>query len=673
MEISLDFETRSATDLLKTGAYKYAQDPSTDVWCAAFGAANEEPLLWTPDQYSPMSGGAEVPLFELADDPSVTWRAWNAPFERAIWREVMHKRYGFPDIPLERWVCTAAEARAMNLPGKLDDAARVLNVVEQKDMAGHRLMMRMAKPRFVFPDGHMTWWDDEDRRQRLYEYCKQDVRTEQAIAARLQRLTEYERQVWLMDQRANDRGILVDVPLATAARNVAKIVAKKANSDVSSITGGDVDKISNVGRLKAWMSALDVTVDSLDKKALAELLNREDLPLPVREALEIRVEAGKSSVKKIEAMLNAACKDGALRGLLLYWGAGTGRWAGRLVQPQNFPARTRALPEWWIESLYENPDPIVHAALSEDIERLELEGPALEVLALLLRPMLIARPGKTLVAADYSAIEARVIAWLCGEEWRLEVFRTHGKIYEASASMMFKVPLEKIKKGQPEYALRQKGKVAELALGFQGGVNALVTMGAYEMGLDDEELPQIVKLWREASPNIKAGWYELQNAATEAVRVSGKVTECLQGRVRFKVSGGWLWMKLPSGRRLAYCQPKIVHKPAPWDPEKLLPGIEAWSVHSKTKKWCKRSLYGGLLMENLVQATARDLMADAMLRLESGGKYVPLLSVHDEVITEADEGTADHRELERIMCELPAWAEGCPVAADGWQGPRYRK
>ena len=561
----------------------------------------------------------------------------------------------------------------MGLPGKLDDCARVLAVVEQKDMAGHRLMLRMAKPRAQLEDGTYTWWDDAERRERLYSYCRQDVKTEQAIAARLQRLSDYERRVWLMDQRANERGILVDVHLATAAKEVATKVAKRANADVSTVTGGDVDAISNVGRLKAWMGSHGVEAETLDKKAVAELLNDDDLPLPVREALEIRVEAGKSSVKKIDAMLNAACDDGALRGLLLYWGAGTGRWAGRLVQPQNFPARTRALPEWWIEDLYDNPEPVVRAVIARDLQAIELEGPALEVLALLLRPMLKARPGHLLVAADYSAIEARVIAWLCGEEWRLEVFRTHGKIYEASASMMFKVELSTIKKGQPNYALRQKGKVAELALGFQGGVNALIAMGAYDMGLSDEELPEIVRLWREASPSIKAGWYDLQNAATEAVKFKGRITEALGGRVRFKAAGGFLWLKLPSGRRLAYCQPKIVHKPAPWDPERLLEGVEAWSVDSKTKKWTKRSIYGGLLMENVVQATARDLMADAMLRLESGGKYIPLLSVHDEIITEADEKTADPRELERIMCELPAWAEGCPVAAEGFAARRYRK
>lgn len=671
MEISLDFETRSAVDLRKAGMHKYAQDPSTDVWCAAFGQAGQEPDLWTPGGEPGLCD--DEPLWKLAADPAVTWRAWNAPFERAIWREVMHKRYGFPDIPLERWVCTAAEARAMNLPGKLDDTAKVLRVVEQKDMTGHRLMLRMAKPRATLEDGQHTWWDDGERRRRLYDYCKQDVRTEQAIAARLQRLSEYERQVWLMDQRANDRGIKLDRPLAMAAKDIVGIVARRADDDVSRVTRGDVSAISNVGRLKGWMAAQGLEVESLNKKSMATLLNDEELPLPIREALEIRAEAGKSSVKKIEAMLNAVCNDDMLRGLLLYWGAGTGRWAGRLVQPQNFPARTAALPEWWTESLFDNPEPVIGDVLARNVDMLELHGPALEVVAMLLRSMMVARPGKLLVAADYSAIEARVIAWLCGEEWRLEVFRTHGKIYEASASMMFKVDLALIKKGNPEYSLRQKGKVAELALGFQGGVNALITMGAYEMGLSDEELPDIVRLWREASPSIKSGWNELQAACLEAVQRAGKVVECMEGRVRFKLTGGFLWMKLPSGRRLAYANPKVVHKPAPWDPEKLLPGVEAWAVNSKTKKWSKRSLYGGLLLENATQATARDLMADAMLRLESGGKYAVTLSVHDEIVTEADEDVADVAELERVMCEIPSWAAGCPVKAEGWAGKRYRK
>lgn len=663
-EISCDFETRSAVDLRKTGVYPYAEHASTDVWCFAFEyPGRDEPQVWTPgDDYE-----TAVELRELAEDPTVTFRAWNAPFERIVWRDVMHRRYGFPEIPLERWVCTAAEARAMGLPGKLDDSAKVLNVVDQKDMQGHRLMLQMSKPRATLEDGTYTWWDQADKISRLIQYCRQDVRTEKAIAARLQRLSEYERKVWLMDQRANDRGILVDVPLAKAARSIASRVQADANVTMAERTEGAVAAVTNVGQLKNWLGEKGTVVDSLSKKAVAELLEDSDLPAAVREALELRAETGKSSVKKIDAMLRAVCSDNALRGLLLYWGAGTGRWAGRLVQPQNFPARTAGLPEW------HEPEAWIDSVMAQDIAGIDIYAPPLEVVSLLLRSMLRARDGHLLVAADYSAIEARVIAWLCGEEWRLEVFRTHGKIYEASASMMFKVPIETIKKGQPNYSLRQKGKAAELALGFQGGPNALITMGALEQGLTEEELPQIVKLWREASPAIVAGWYNLQDACLEAVLCPGKVTEALEGRVRFKVSGGWLWLKLPSGRRLAYCQPRMVEKPAPWDPERMLKGVEAWSVNSKTKKWSKRSLYGGLLMENVVQATARDLMADAMLRLEAGDVFTPLLSVHDEIVTEALEHNADPRLLEKIMSETPDWAAGCPVTAEGWAGLRYRK
>jgi DNA polymerase bacteriophage-type len=671
-EISCDFETRSAVDLRKTGVYPYAEHASTDVWCFAFDHPGlSDPLVWTPgDDFE-----TGVQLREMAEDPTFVFRAWNAPFERIVWREIMAGRYGFPDIPLERWVCTAAEARAMGLPGKLDDSAKVLSVVDQKDMQGHRLMLQMSKPRSANPDGTFTWWDQPDKIERLIAYCRQDVRTEKAIAARLQRLSEYERQVWLMDQRANDRGILVDVPLAKAARAIADRVQADANVDMAKRTDGAVAAVTNVGQLKAWLGEKGTVVDSLSKKAVAELLDDPELPDPVREALELRAETGKSSVKKIDAMLRAVCSDNALRGLLLYWGAGTGRWAGRLVQPQNFPARTAGLPDW------HEPEAWIDPVMRQDISGIDLYAPPLEVVSLLLRSMLRARDGHALVAADYSAIEARVIAWLCGEEWRLEVFRTHGMIYEASASMMFKVPIETIQYVGPNgkkikgenYALRQKGKAAELALGFQGGPNALITMGALEQGLTEEELPEIVKLWRAASPAIVAGWYNLQDACLEAVRFPGKVTEGLEGRIRFKVSGGWLWLKLPSGRRLAYCQPRMVEKPAPWDPERLLQGVEAWSVNSKTKKWSKRSLYGGLLMENVVQATARDLMADAMLRLEAGGVFTPLLSVHDEIVTEALEHNADPRLLETIMSEIPDWAAGCPVTAEGWAGLRYRK
>lgn len=676
MEVSLDFETRSACDLKRAGAYRYAEHPSTSAWCAAFSVDGDEPLLWTPPTGDPTH--AERSLYQLAEDDSVTWRAWNAQFERAIWREQMVRKHGFPDIPAERWVCTAAEARAMNLPGALDTAAKVLGVVEQKDMDGHRLMLQMARPRKLHPDGSITWWDDDGRKARLFEYCKQDVRTELAIKERVQRLQPTERRVFIMDMRANDRGIRLDTPLATAARNVADRIKVKADDDIAFITGGEVSKVTNVGRLKAWMStAFNVDVETLNKKQVRQLLDDEFLPVPVREALEVRVATGKSSVKKIDSMLKAVCSDDMLRGLLLYHGAGTGRWAGRLVQPQNFPARTAGLPEWWIDGLFENPEPVVRAVLAGDIDALELDGPTLEIISMLLRMFLVARPGKVLVAADFSAIEARVAAWLTKCEWRLEVFRTHGKIYEASAAMMFKVPFATIKRGHENYGLRQRGKVAELALGFQGGENALITMGAYDYGLEDDELTDIKVKWREASPEFPTAWRELNDACLEAVRHPESITEALDGRVRFKVTGGFLWLKLPSGRRLAYCQPKVVWKKAPWKdrmgnhPE--IPGVEAWAVNSKTKQWSKRSLYGGLLFENIVQATARDMMADGMLRLEEGGKYLPLLSVHDEIVCEADAEAADVQEFEKTMCELPAWADGCPVKADGWMGPRYRK
>lgn len=684
METSCDFETRSACDLKKAGAYHYAEHPSTDVWCFAFWSpAQSDILLWEPPQYAQHDPLVHAELLELAKDPSIVFRAWNAPFERVIWRHIM-ARYGFPDIPLERWVCTAAEARAMGLPNKLEDAARVL-AGQQKDLAGHRLMLQMAKPRqrITDLDGNETgyvWWDADDKRQRLGGYCVQDVRTEQDIAGRIQRLQPPERAMWLLDQRANDRGILADLGTARAAVAMSERVTKQANKALAKATDGAVQAITSVPRYKAWLSELlGVAVESLSKRAVTDLLNNPDLPRPAREALELRLENGKSSVKKVQAILNAACDDGALRGLLLYWGAGTGRWAGRLVQPQNFPARTAGLPEWFVMDLQDRPEAFIDKLHQGDLEGLEFEGPPLEIIALLLRSMLIARPGKLLFAADYSAIEARVVAWLTGVAWRLEVFRTHGKIYEASASTMFGIPFEDFKAYKAStghhHPARQKGKVAELALGFLGGPKALVTMGAYDMGLDDSELPDIVARWRAASPEIVQAGKQLQKAALDAVRSPGRITEALGGKVRFKVSGGFLWLRLPSGRRLAYCKPHIVQKPAPWDPETMLDNLHAWSVDNKTKRWSKRSLWSGLLLENITQAVARDIMAAAMMRLEQTGRYDVLLTVHDEIVTEADPGRASAKELVDLMCTLPDWAAGLPIAADagGYPSNRYKK
>lgn len=326
MTVSIDFETRSTVDLRRTGVYRYAQDPTTDVWCMAYAFDDEEPAVWKPGEPLPV---ALVQYIEQGGE----LRAWNAQFERTIWNDILAKRYGWPSTSVDQWVCTAAEARAMALPGALGQAADVLGVEQQKDSQGANLMLRMARPRSFDETGAPIWWDIPERVQRLVNYCKQDVRTEVAVAKAIRRLAETERAVFILDQRINDRGVRLDKKLAKAAKAVAEKATLEANRALYDVTQGKVSKVSNVGRLTAWLATQGVAAESLGKDSLAEL--RATATGAVADALSIRAEAGKSSVAKIEAMLGAVCDDGRIRGMLLYHGAATGRWAGRLVQPQN--------------------------------------------------------------------------------------------------------------------------------------------------------------------------------------------------------------------------------------------------------------------------------------------------------------------------------------------------
>lgn len=652
--LSVDFETRSAVDLTATGVYRYAEDESTDVWCMAWAIGEAEPSLWRPGDPVPK----ELEAWVLDGSPL---RAWNAQFERTIWNEILVKRYDFSPTTREQWFCTAAEARAMALPGKLGDAAIVLGVEEQKDAAGSRLMMQMAKPRRTLPDGRFEWWATPDKMQRLFDYCRQDVRTERDVFKNIRPFRNRERSVFLLDQQINDRGVLIDHELALCAKDVAAAATETANARLNKITAGTARSVTDIRGILNWLETQGVQSDSLDKASVAEMKKRKDVPAAAREVLTIREELGKTSVKKIDSMLGASCRDGRVRGTLLFHGAATGRWAGRLVQPQNFPKGNVADPEQFIP-----------AVMARDIEQIDLHYPPLEVVSALLRAMLFAAPGNEMIAADFSAIEARVIAWMADEAWRLEVFKTHGKIYEASASMMFSVPLEHIVKGRPEYALRAKGKVSELALGFQGGVGALQAMGGSDMGLSDDELKDIVTRWRAASPNIVRLWKQMETAALAAVEEPGTTHTAGTGAgtVRFKKSAGFLWMVLPSGRMLAYAKPYIADKVTPWGSNAKALG--AWGVNSVTRKWTKTDLYGGILTENAVQAIAADLLFEAMLRVEEAGMPI-VLSVHDEIVCEVPKGRSSAEELERVMSIAPQWASGLPLSAEGWVGERFKK
>lgn len=640
MTISIDFETRSIIDLKKTGVYPYAQHPTTDVWCMAYAKDDGDVQVWQP--------GQPIPDVILNGASSQQFRAHNAQFERIIWREIMVKRYGFPPITMQQWHCTAAECRAMGLPGSLDGASKALGLVHQKDAIGQRLMLRMAKPRAIQEDGTLIWWNVPSRIATLIEYCKQDVVVERAIAAKVQRLSDAERAVYLLDQRINDRGVQIDTRLVEAGIEVIDIANQKANAEISALTDGAVSGITKNADLSAWLG-----VGSVAKANVREMLG-QDLAPNVRRVLELRQEASKSSVAKLAAFMECRGNDSRVRGLLLYHGAATGRWSGRLVQPQNFPRGD------FKHTVIEGAIPLV---LNKDFEGIDaLYGSVHSLISSMLRACFTAKPGHTLFSADYSAIEARVLAWLADEQDVLDVFRSGQDIYCHAATGIYGRTITPADKNE-----RQIGKVAVLALGYQGGVKAFQSMATvYGLEIPDEKADEIKNAWRKANARIVRWWAALENAAMDAVNNGAGVAP----GVMFGVEDGWMWCQLPSGRRLWYANPRLVERETPWGA--LRTSVKCDGVNSVTKKFEPFDLYGGLLAENIVQAVSRDLMASAMLRLEDAG-YPIIMTVHDEVVAESSVEKGTLAEFTDILCKLPSWAKGLPLTAEGWTGQRYRK
>ncbi len=643
MFLSIDFESRSTVDLRKTGVYPYAKDPTTDIWCMAYAVGDGEVQLWLPGD--PIPGEIQYAL-----DEGLEFRAWNAAFERIMYREIMVPRYGFPEVHMDRWVDTAAEAAAMSLPRGLGKAAEVLGLGDRKDDKGHRLMLQMAKPRRPrkHEDPRITvWWDTPDRIARLCDYCQQDVVVERAVAKKLRHLSENERAIYLMDQRANDRGVLIDVELVHALKALADEAIARANVKLQEITNGAVETVTNVQNIRAWVNKQGQDLDDLSKQTVEEALAEDDLEEAVRAVLQLRSDAGKTSVKKLDAMLRCIGEDNRARGLLLYHGAGTGRWAGKLIQPQNFPRPT-----------IDNVEDLIPQVLAGDYEGLAALHPVMEIVSSLLRSCLIA-DGR-FMCADFSAIEGHVTAWLAGQERMLS--------YEEMAAAIFNVPVDEVTKEQ-----RTVGKVAVLGCGFGMGWKKYGDTVYAWTGLRIEEdlSRQAVDGYRKENHKIKSLWGELQSAGLEAVRHPGKVVRAgRNGCIRYVVRGQFLWCILPSGRPLAYALPRIVDRMTPWG--EMAPSVEISTVDSYTRKWCRRALYGGLQTENVVQAIARDLMAESMMRVDEAG-YTVLLTVHDEVLAELPNDNGDLDRFNALMSERPDWGSQIPLMVEGWEGPRYRK
>jgi DNA polymerase bacteriophage-type len=665
--LHIDFETRSAVDLKKTGVYVYAEDQTTDVWCAAWAVEDQPVEIWRPDEDIP-------PMIEVAIEEGWTIVAHNANFERTIWHHILTPRYDWPEPKLEQWRCTMVMAYAMGFPGALDMAAPAAGLDIRKDMAGKRLMLQMSKPRKIDADGTITWWDEPEKRARLYEYCAQDVEVERQIEKRLLPLRPLEQKLWQLDQIINDRGVQVDLALCEKARQVIDTATDRLDKEMSTVTERAVGRCSNVMELKAFVADYGLPVDSLAKDSLAELLARDDLPPEVRRALELRQEAAKASVAKIKALMNGTSKDGRARGLLQFYAASPGRWGGRRFQPQNLkrPEMLNNDDEAAAERMRAS---AIQSIMTGSAEIVEFTwGPPLTIVSDSLRGLIVAADGKKIMAADYSSVEGRGVAWYAGEDKKVEAYRSGADLYKVAAGDIYGIPREAVDKQQ-----RQIGKVSELACGYQGGVGAFQAMAyTYRVKVPDEQAADIVKRWRLANSNIVQLWWDLDEAAREAVRRPGTTQVAAQSgdKLRFKKAGSFLFMQIPSGRCLCYPYPRLVEKEMPWkdyDGNPVFKTVVTYKgIDSYTRKWGDCYGYGGLWLQNATEAVCRDLLAGAMLRLESSG-FPVILTVHDEIVTEPNLGFGTVENFESAMCELPAWAEGFPLAASGFEGERYHK
>lgn len=659
--LSIDIETYSSVPIAKAGLYKYAQSPDFEIllfaWSWDFG----------PVQICDLTTENQLPesVLKALPDPEIQKHAYNAAFE---WYCL--SRYLGAMLPISQWRDTMLHALYCGYPASLDAAGKALGLSEDKRklQTGKALIRTFCVPcKPTARNGGRTRVlprHEPEKWELFKQYNQQDVVTEMEIERRLSFWPvpdEIQRQ-WEQDITINERGVGLDTQLVEGALECSEITTARLTKEAVSLSG--LDNPNSVSQLTSWLeSETGFEIDSLTKSAVSGLLNRNLESENVRRMLEIRQELGKTSVKKYAAMETAVCEDNRVRGLLQFYGANrTGRWAGRIIQPQNLP-RTRlhgaelSAARSWVKK--------------REVDKIDLlAGPVPDILSQLIRTALVPAPGKRFIDADFSAIEARVIAWLAGEEWVLDVFRTHGKIYEACASQMFGVPIEKIKKGNPEYELRQKGKVATLALGYQGSTGALINMGALEMGIPEEELPDIVQRWRASNKRIQDLWYSMENAAVDTVK-TGR-TNAVRGLL-LRIEGNreryFLTIQLPSGRKLFYAQPKLGQNRFGRE------SLQYLGMNQTTKKWETIETYGGKLVENCVQAVARDCLAENIGKLEASGCPV-VFHVHDEVIIEKEISGPAEKELERvcgIMSRPIPWAPGLPLNADGWVGDYYTK
>lgn len=644
-ELSIDIETYSSEDLLKTGVYRYAEAPDFTILLFAYAFDDED------IQIIDLASGEALPekLTEALTDPKIIKTAYNANFERTC-----ITAYLKTPMPPEQWRCSAVAAAELGLPQTLAGVAEALGLQEQKDARGKALINYFSKPcKPTKVNGGRTRnlpQHDSEKWAVFKEYCVQDVAVERAIKKKISRfpMAESEQRLWEVDQHILDCGVAADSLLAQNAILYNKAHKENCKEHLQRLTG--IASVNSVAQLKRWIEErTGEVVPSLDKKNLKTILTTTKDEI-LKNVLRLRAETAKISVAKYEAVERSVCKDGRVRGILQFYGANrTGRWAGRILQVQN-------LPQNHLQDL----DLARELVRGGEYDIFRMLFPVPQTLSELIRTVLIPSDGCRFIVSDFSAIEARVIAYLADETWRLNVFAEGGDIYCASASQMFHVPV--VKHGINGH-LRQKGKIAELALGYGGSAGALISMGALDMGLNEDELPELVEMWRTSNPAIVRFWRTVQDAAMDAIK--GKPRRLPHG-ISFIREAGILFIGLPSGRRIAYVKPEIG--------ENRFGGksITYMGMDQTSKKWTRLETWGGKLVENIVQAFARDCLAESIMKLYKAG-YRVVFHVHDEVILDEPKDRSSAQEVAALMGQPIEWAPGLPLNADAYECEYYRK
>ena len=660
IEVILDFETASACDLKEAGAWRYSEDCTTEILCLSY-CYNNIINTWKP-------GDNLTELKELADNPEIIFVAHNAGFEKAIWRNIIVPLFGLPNIPNSRWDDTLAACAMKTIPLDLDRATMVLRLPNRKDKEASNFTKRLSRP------NRKGYYDrTPESLTKVYRYCEQDVLAERDLRQRLGPLPHGERNVWLLDQRINERGVLLDLPFILMAQRIVDLATEPLTEEFRQITGGL--NPTQVGKFKTWIEDQGVYIDSLAKEVVAAILGEEDvdeydilervenivLPENVYRVLKIRSLIGSASVKKLKRMLACVGMDGRVRGTTQYHGASPGRWAARLFQPHNFPRGTivdanknKFDPEYVVSTIMTGDPGIVEMSL----------GAPIESIVSALRHTIIAAPGKTLLSGDFAGVEARLVLSASGQEDKRNLMATGKDVYCDMAVSIYKRPIDK--KKDPEE--RQVGKNSVLGLGFGMGWKKFKMK--YGQSLSESFCQTIVKTYREDwAPCVPQMWYSLEEAALGAVK-TGQPHESYG--VLYQLEDLWLTARLPSGRKLWYFNPRTVRRAMPWDETDIRLG---WAYQQMKKgQFITIDAFGGLLTENVIQGLARDLMVEAMFKLEKNG-FPIILTVHDEIVCEPLIADADEKAFRQIMEDSPAWARKMqmPVAVETWKGNRYKK